>query len=300
MSAPVAAPGSVELCARLGYEFTDIDLLTLAVTHRSYPAEHPGAVPNERLEFLGDSVLSVVVTDHIYRTYPALAEGELAKVRASVVSARTLADVAGALDLGSIVRLGKGEAASGGRNKPSILADTFEAIIGAVYLDGGLEAIRPLILELLDDHITACAEGPGGHDYKTRLQELAARHLGQQPVYDVRDEGPDHEKRFFATVLLGGRPFGAGEGRSKKLSEQAAARSAWEALVDSLDEGSLPPSEGDPQVGARDAASMTATNPPGQPDAIDPDAEATSTRRSGTVPPATVPSHPEESERSDA
>jgi ribonuclease-3 len=237
-AATVDAQGTLR--ARLGYEFADPDLLVLAVTHRSYSAENPGAEPNERLEFLGDAVLGVVVTEHIFRVYPDLPEGELAKLRASVVSAATLAAVAeDDLDLGPELRLGKGEASSGGRSKPSILADALEAVLGAVFLDGGLEAVRPLILDLLDDRIEASAQGPGGHDYKTRLQELAARHFEQLPDYQVRDEGPDHQKRFFATVLLDGEPHGTGEGRSKKLSEQAAARSAWEHLVDEL-EGERP------------------------------------------------------------
>ena len=229
-----------DLCARLGYRFADLDLLVLAVTHRSFSAENPGAEPNERLEFLGDAVLGVVVTEHIFSAYPELPEGELAKLRASVVSAATLAAVAEDLDLGSVVRLGKGEAASGGSAKPSILADALEAVLGAVFLDGGLDAVRPLVLDLLDDRISTSAEGPGGHDYKTRLQELAARHFEQLPAYEVRDEGPDHEKRFFATVLLDGQPHGTGEGRSKKLSEQAAARSAWEVLVIDLEREPAP------------------------------------------------------------
>lgn len=229
-----------DLCTRLGYHFEDLELLVLAVTHRSYSAENPGAEPNERLEFLGDAVLGVVVTEHIFTAYPELPEGELAKLRASVVSAATLAAVAGDLDLGSVVRLGKGEAASGGSAKPSILADALEAVLGAVFLDGGLDAVRPLVLDLLDDRISTGAEGPGGQDFKTRLQELAARHFEQLPAYEVRDEGPDHEKRFFATVLLDGQPHGTGEGRSKKLSEQAAARSAWEVLVIDLEREPAP------------------------------------------------------------
>jgi ribonuclease III len=272
------------LCDRLGYEFADPTLLALAVTHRSYSAENAGADPNERLEFLGDAVLGVVVTEHIFRAYPELPEGELAKLRASVVSAATLAAVAEDLDLGSVLRLGKGEASSGGRAKPSILADALEAVFGAVFLDGGLEAVGPLILDLLDDRISASAQGPGGHDYKTRLQELAARHFEQLPDYQVRDEGPDHQKRFFATVLLDGQPHGTGEGRSKKLSEQAAARSAWQLLVAELDGGQLP--------GVRSATarpSTTATGP--RPSSITEPAPA---------PNATAGSHHPESESRDA
>lgn len=256
MSADAIAGSYRDLCDRLDYRFDDLGLLELAVTHRSFSAENPGAEPNERLEFLGDAVLGVVVTEHIFSAYPDLPEGELAKLRASVVSAATLAAVAEDLGLGAVLRLGKGEAASGGRAKPSILADSLEAVLGAVFLDGGLDAVRPLVLDLLDDRISTGAEGPGGQDYKTRLQELAARHFEQLPAYDVRDEGPDHQKRFFATVLLDGQPHGTGEGRSKKLSEQAAARSAWEALVIDL-EGEDPPPPRSPAA----TPSRTGTRP---------------------------------------
>lgn len=204
------------------------------MSHRSWCAENPGTRSNERLEFLGDAVLGLVVTDHIYRAYPDLPEGELAKVRAAVVNAGVLADVAAELDLGAALLLGKGEDASGGREKPSILADAMEAVIGAVYLDGGWEAAYELVMRLLGDRIAEAAAGPGGQDFKTRLQELAARHFDQLPRYDVVDEGPDHAKRFYATVHLGGRPRGRGEGRSKKQAEQAAARTAWESLTTEL------------------------------------------------------------------
>jgi ribonuclease-3 len=202
------------------------------MAHRSWVAESPGTGSNERLEFLGDAVLGLVVTDHIYRAYPALPEGELAKVRASVVSAAALAEVAEDLDLGESVLLGKGEDLSGGREKPSILADALEAVIGAVYLDGGWEAASGLVFGLLGSRIADAASGPGGQDYKTRLQELAVRVADGAPVYTVRDEGPDHAKRFHASVQVGAQVFHGGEGRSKKKAEQAAARSAWEALRD--------------------------------------------------------------------
>ena len=218
------------LADRLGHDFGDPELLSRALAHRSWCAETPGNPSNERLEFLGDAVLGLVVTDHVFRTYPDLPEGELAKVRASVVSAAALADVAAELDLGRALLLGKGEDASGGREKPSILADALEAVIGAVYLDGGWESAADVLLGLLGDRIAAAAAGPGGQDYKTRLQELSARSFEDVPSYVVVDEGPDHAKRFFATVVLGGRPRGRGEGRSKKQAEQAAARCAWEVL----------------------------------------------------------------------
>jgi ribonuclease-3 len=207
------------------------------VAHRSWCAENPGTTSNERLEFLGDAVLGLVVTDYIYRTYPALPEGELAKVRASVVNAGVLAEVAAELDLGRALLLGKGEDASGGREKPSILADAMEAVIGAVYLDGGWSAAADLVMRLLGERIEEGAAGPGGQDYKTRLQELAARQFDQLPRYEVADEGPDHAKRFYATVFLAGVEHGRGEGRSKKQAEQAAARTAWSRLEHELSEG---------------------------------------------------------------
>ncbi len=201
---------------------------------------------NERLEFLGDAVLGLVVTDHLFLTYPDLPEGELAKVRASLVNSEALAEVASELDLGSFLLLGKGEAASGGREKPSILADAMEAVLGAVYLDGGWPAAAELVMMLLGDRIESAAAGPGGQDYKTRLQELAARKFEQLPRYEVEDEGPDHAKRFYATVFLAGERRGAGEGRSKKQAEQGAARAAWIALQKLLDESELTTASGTP------------------------------------------------------
>ncbi|MGH9177497.1 MAG: ribonuclease III [Acidimicrobiales bacterium] len=224
-SSPVEA-----LAEKLGWRFTDTSLLGRAMAHRSWCAEVSGEESNERLEFLGDAVLGLVITDHVYRTYPGLPEGELAKVRASVVNSALLAEVAAELDIGAWLLLGKGEDASGGREKPSILADAMEAVIGAVYLDGGWDAATGLVLSLLGERIAESAAGPGGSDYKTRLQELVARTFDQLPRYAVSDEGPDHAKRFFATVLVGGVVRGQGEGRSKKQAEQAAARDAWAGM----------------------------------------------------------------------
>ena len=211
----------------LGWTFVDAGLLAQSLAHRSWCAEHPEDPSNERLEFLGDAVLGMVVTDHVFNTYPALQEGELAKVRASVVNAEVLAEVAAEIELGPCLQLGKGEDASGGRSKTSILADAMEAVIAAVYLDGGVDAARNVVLGLFGERIIDAASGPGGDDYKTRLQELAAQRFDKLPRYQVRDEGPDHAKRFFATVLVGGEPRGLGEGGSKKQAEQAAARAAW-------------------------------------------------------------------------
>jgi ribonuclease-3 len=224
------------LAARLKRPFRDPELLARSLAHRSWCAETEGAASNERLEFLGDAVLGIVVTDHLFRTYPDLPEGELAKVRASLVNSEALAEVAATLDLGDALLLGKGEDASGGREKPSILADAMEAVIGAVYIDGGWPAAVELIMGLLAERIEEAAAGPGGQDYKTRLQELAATQFGQLPRYDVADEGPDHAKRFYATVFLEGVERGRGEGRSKKQAEQAAARAAWKDLQRTLNE----------------------------------------------------------------
>jgi len=202
-----------------------------ALAHRSWCAETPGEGSNERLEFLGDAVLGLVVTDHIYRTYPGLPEGQLAQVRAAVVNAGALAEVAEEMGIGAALRLGKGEDASGGREKPSILSDAMEAVIGAVYLDGGWEAADALVMGMLGERITEAAAGPGGHDYKTRLQELAAQHYDDLPRYEVVGEGPDHAKQFSALVSVKGELAGSGQGRSKKQAEQMAARVAWEALM---------------------------------------------------------------------
>lgn len=212
------------------------------MAHRSWCAETPGESSNERLEFLGDAVLGLVVTDHLFRTYPFLPEGELAKVRASVVNSEALAEVAAELGLGEAILLGKGEDSSGGREKPSILADAMEAVIGAVYLDGGWGAAATLVMRLLGERVEQGAAGPGGQDFKTRLQELSARRFDQLPRYEVTDEGPDHAKRFFAVVTVGGVERGKGEGRSKKQAEQQAARVAWQDLTTQLTKGDASPS----------------------------------------------------------
>lgn len=226
----MTAPELAALVRRLPRRFKDEALLVRALTHRSWCAESLGDESNERLEFLGDAVLGLVVTDHVFRAYPDLPEGELAKVRATVVSAAALAEVALDLGVGDALLLGRGEDASGGREKPSILADATEAVIGAVYLDGGWDAASELVLGFTADRIVEAASGPGARDYKTRLQELSARRFEALPRYDVTDHGPDHAKHFVATVHVGEVVTGKGEGRSKKQAEQAAARIAWKAL----------------------------------------------------------------------
>ncbi len=200
--------------------------------HRSWCAEHPGHPSNERLEFLGDSVLGVVVTDHVYREYADLDEGELTEIRKTVVNSVTLAEVATELGVGDHLLLGKGEELSGGRQKPSILADAMEALIGAVYLAAGFVAAQRLVLHVLGSRLaTAQADGA---DHKSRLQELAAHRFGVPPRYSVETTGPDHARTFYVTVTIADAPYGQGEGRSKKQAEQAAARAAFDALVDAV------------------------------------------------------------------
>jgi ribonuclease-3 len=225
-----ATSGLEPFSQRLGHAFRDPALLELALTHRSWCAEHAGTASNERLEFLGDSVLGLAVTDHLFASYPDVAEGQLAKVRASVVSAPTLGAVAREIDLGAELRLGKGEEQSGGRHKQSILADGLEAVIGAVHVDAGWAVARALVLRLLGDRILVAATGPGGEDFKTLLQEHVARRYDAVPSYLITEEGPDHGKRFFATVLVSGEELGRGQGSSKKQAEQDAARVAWAEL----------------------------------------------------------------------
>ena len=204
------------------------ETLERALTHRSYAYENGGLPTNERLEFLGDSVLSLVVTDTLYNGHPDLPEGQLAKLRAAVVQMSTLAEVAAhELNLGSYVRLGRGEEGTGGRDKPSILADTLEAVIGATYIDCGLAEADGLVHRLFDPVIKRAALLGAGLDWKTSLQELTAdRGLGV-PDYQVRDSGPDHQKMFRAVVKVGARELGSGEGRSKTAAEQLAAEAAY-------------------------------------------------------------------------
>jgi ribonuclease-3 len=217
------------LKARLGLP-VDSQLLGRALTHRSYAYENGGLPTNERLEFLGDSVLGLVVTDALFHRHPELSEGQLAKLRAAVVNMRALADVGRALELGRYVRLGRGEEATGGRDKSSILADTVEALIGAVYLDSGLDAASTLVHNLVDDLIVASATLGAGLDWKTSLQELTSQAMLGVPEYRVSETGPDHEKLFTAAAVVAGRVQGVGQGRSKKEAEAQAAQAAWSAL----------------------------------------------------------------------
>jgi ribonuclease-3 len=229
-----AEPGT--LLRALGVAL-DLQLLEQALTHRSFAYENGGLPTNERLEFLGDSVLGLVITDALYRRHPNDAEGQLAKHRASVVNMKALADVARGLDLGPHIRLGRGEEATGGRDKSSILADTLEALIGVVYLDSGLEPTRELIHRLFDPLLADAVALGAGLDWKTSLQELTASGLLGVPEYVVTESGPDHAKTFRATVRVAGVDYGAGEGRSKKEAEQQAAEAAWRSLTNAAGDG---------------------------------------------------------------
>ncbi|HVR33122.1 MAG TPA: ribonuclease III [Acidimicrobiia bacterium] len=216
---------TVSLQAALGHSFADPSLLDAALIHRSYTAEHADAADNERHEFLGDAVLQLVVTDFLFEHYPEMREGEMAKVRAACVNRTELADVARKIGLGEHISLGVGELASGGRTKDSILADSMEAVLCAVYLDAGLDAARRVILDHWTDLIRSKAQAPGRRDFKTRLQErLATR--GLRPDYEVADTGPDHAKVFRAVVSVDGMVLGSGTGKSKKEAQQEAARQA--------------------------------------------------------------------------
>jgi ribonuclease III len=224
------------LTDRLGVDI-DPELLERSLTHRSFAYEQGGLPTNERLEFLGDSVLGVVVTDTLFRRHPDLPEGQLAKLRAAVVNMRALAKVGRDLGLGEFVRLGKGEEGTGGRDKASIVADTVEALIGALYLDRGLAVTAQVIHNLFDASIDEAAGLGAGLDWKTSLQELtAAASLGPLE-YQVDESGPDHAKQFVARVVVGGTDYGTGEGRSKKEAEQAAAADAWRLLRSEHGEG---------------------------------------------------------------
>jgi len=226
----LAEPNLVELQQLLQIEI-DPELLLLALTHRSFAYEN-GAIPtNERLEFLGDSILGQAVTVRLFRDHPELDEGELAKRRASLVSSAALAEVARRLALGRYIRLGRGETLTGGADKPSILADTVEAIIGAVYLDAGGDVATAFVLSLITPLMRDPERFGASMDPKTSLQEIAAKRSAPPPVYTLTESGPDHHKHFVATVVVGTLVEASGEGSSKKQAEMAAALEAWTALT---------------------------------------------------------------------
>ena len=222
----------VTLEEKIGYIFRDRALLDNALTHSSYANEHreQGSLSNERLEFLGDSILGLVVADHLFRTRPDLPEGDLTRIRAALVCESSLVDVAKELDLGAYLKLGRGEESGGGRHRPSIQADAVEAMLAAVYLDGGIGQARKLIHDLILGHERE--KTAAGRDYKTFLQELVQRESGQVLTYRlIGESGPDHAKLFSMEVLLNGEALGAGQGHSKKEAEQAAAKAAVEKMV---------------------------------------------------------------------
>ena len=220
-----------DLRAALGDPDLDPGQLERALTHRSFAYEHGGLPTNERLEFLGDSVLGVVITYTLFRAHPDLSEGRLAKLRAAVVNARALAEVARTIGLGAHIKLGRGEEATGGRDKSSILSDTVEALIGAVYLSSGFESASSVVHLLFDPLMENASRLGAGLDWKTSLQELSAEHSLGVPEYVIEDEGPDHEKTFKAQVKVGDNLYGHGNGRSKKEAEQEAAETAYLAIA---------------------------------------------------------------------
>ena len=215
----------------IGYQFGDITLLNAALTHSSFANESKKNrnSSNERLEFLGDSVLGMTVAQLIYTTKSDMTEGQMSKLRAELVCERNLAELAQKIDLGSCLILGKGEEKSGGRQRPSILADAFEAVIAAIYLDGGIQPVFNFISSFLD--LSESSIAPRNSDYKTALQEIIQEKSGQSFSYVIVGEsGPDHMKLFEVEVRLNGKPIGAGEGKTKKEAEQQAAKSALESL----------------------------------------------------------------------
>lgn len=221
------------VCCKLGVEFRNPALLEQALIHSSYANERKAGLTdhNERLEFLGDAVLDLVIGDYLFRKFPALPEGELTKARATVVCEQTLARRAKELEVGDYLKLGKGEAASGGRERISILADAFEAIIGAIYLDGGFGAASKFVLTQLEPDLALVERGDYAQDYKTLLQEIIQRNSNHKITYEVVGEsGPDHNKTFEVAVGVNGDRLGVGRGKNKKEAEQNAARQALQEL----------------------------------------------------------------------
>jgi ribonuclease-3 len=206
------------------------ELFTMAMTHRSYAYEFGGLPTNERLEFLGDAVLGLVVTEELYRRFPDVSEGRLAKLRAAIVNMRALADAARVLDLGSHILLGKGEEVTGGRDKASILADTLEALIGAIHVEHGVAVSSRVVRQLMESTVEHASDLGAGLDWKTSLQELTTSQGLGTPEYQVEESGPDHAKHFAASALVRGAVHGTGSGRSKKEAEQHAAEAAYIAL----------------------------------------------------------------------
>ncbi len=209
-------------------------MLELALTHRSFAYESGGLPTNERLEFLGDSVLGLVVTEELYAKFPELDESRLSPLRSGVVNMRALAAIARELNLGAFVRIGKGEESSGGREKNSILADSLEALVGAIYLQHGFAKTTDVIMKWFAPVIESANAQGLGLDGKTALQELAAANNLTAPEYEISESGPDHDKSFTAVAIVGGQRFAAGDGKSKREAEQMAARIAFDSLQKTL------------------------------------------------------------------
>ena len=219
-----------QLQARLGLEIRQ-ELLELAFTHRSFAYENGLTETNERLEFLGDSVLGLVVTEELYSRYPELDESRLSPLRSGIVNMRALADIARSLELGQYIRIGKGEEVTGGRDKNSLLADSLEALIGAIYLSHGFATSQKVVGELINETMESAKDRGAGLDGKTSLQELAAARKISAPEYLITESGPDHDKTFVAIAVVGGEEISTGEGKSKREAEQIAARIAYEKLT---------------------------------------------------------------------
>jgi ribonuclease-3 len=242
VTTPAAKPSRLSKATVTGLERLGVppeggDIYNLALTHRSYAYEQVNPTQhNERLEFLGDAILGAIVTDLIFTSYPELAEGEMARLRASAVNTQTLAAIAEEVALGEYIRLGRGEEGSGGSSKTSVLADTFEAVVGALYIDRGIEATTKVLVPLFEDRLRATLAAGDRYDAKTALQEIVVRDRGGFPDYRVTSSGPDHDKSFTAEVFVSGVLYGTGEGKSKKEAEHHAARAA---LARFEDEGSV-------------------------------------------------------------
>jgi len=227
--------GIQSLQKTIGISFHDVNLLRQAFIHSSYINENLGysLSDNERLEFLGDALLSFIVAEKLYQAFPHLSEGQLTEIRISLVRQETLAQLAAALDVGNYLCLGKGEESTGGRQRLTNLADAFEALIGAIFLDQGLAVARDFVLAQLDGHIRKIRDGEMGKNYKALLQEFTQMRYKQLPTYQVLEEtGPAHDKNFTVEVRLQETLLGTGSGKSKRAAEMDAARIAWERLVD--------------------------------------------------------------------
>jgi len=221
-----------EVQQQISYAFKNAELLKRALTHKSFANENKVALHNERLEFLGDSVLNLIISEYLMKFCPSSSEGDLSRLRAAIVNEPALAEVARKIRLGTYLLLGKGEELTGGRNKNSLLADSLEALIAAVYLDAGIEATRSLTINLFEDMLHRhCREGAAPSDYKTKLQEYCQERLKQLPEYRVVSKtGPDHQKQFVVEVFLTGVMHGQGNGKSKKEAQQQAAKDALAKL----------------------------------------------------------------------